>query len=471
VKQQVQLFNLSMWKNMIIVVVAIGLLSLRIPACRACAAAATDAISAGQVLSGSDTLVSSNGKFALGFFRPSSKSSSHDASNNWYLGVWFNTVSKFTPAWVANGDRPATGPTSPELAISADGNLVIIDQTTRSIVWSTQANTSTGNNTRTVLLKTGNLVLHSSSNSCHILWQSFDYPTDTHLAGAKLGRDKVTGLNHRLVSWKNSVDPAPGLYTYELHETNGSAQFSLAVALKNSSVPYWFSGEWNGHYFSSIPEMTGRRLIDFKFVNNDQELYFTYTVLDDAKIMRFALGTSGQTKILLWVEHAQDWVPAYTNPKDPCDVYGICGPFTTCDQNKLPWCSCMEGFSIRSSDDRGLEGPTGGCTRNTPLECGSTGVTKDGFHPMPCVHLPNSGHMIGDPISAHGCAQVCLGNCNCTAYSYGSNRCFVWDNELTNVKQQQCSHTDNNDQSTLYLRLAARELRKQKNNHWHCNWC
>jgi hypothetical protein len=51
--------------------------------------------------------------------------------------------------------------------------------------------------------------------------------------------------------------------------------------------------------------------------------------------MRFTLNVSGQTKILLWVERAQDWVPAYTNPKDQCDVYGICGTFTTCKENKL----------------------------------------------------------------------------------------------------------------------------------------
>jgi hypothetical protein len=88
--------------------------------------------------------------------------------------------------------------------------------------------------------------------------------------------------------------------------------------------------------------MSGCRLIDFSFVDNKQEVYFTYTMLDNAMIMRFTLNVSGQTNILLWVERAQDWVPAYTNPKDQCDVYGICGPFTTCKENKLPCCSCMD---------------------------------------------------------------------------------------------------------------------------------
>jgi hypothetical protein len=315
-----------------------------------------------------------------------------------------------------------------------------------------------------MLLKTGNLVLQSTSNSSQILWQSFDYPTDTHLAGAKLGRDKVTGLNRRLVSRKNSMDPAPGMYTYEMHEKNGSARFGLAA--HNSSIPYWSSGEWNGHFFGSIPEMSGRQLIDFTFINNEKEVYFTYTLLDEATIMRFSLNVSGQVKILLWVERAQEWVTAFSNPDDQCNVYGVCGPFTTCGQNKLPHCSCMEGFSIRSPDDWELEDRTGGCIRNTPLDCGinsNTTSMQDQFFPMPCVSLPNNGHKIQDATSAAGCAKVCLGNCNCTAYSYGNRGCFVWDGKLTNVKQQQCGN-GNNNQAPLYLRLADKEVQRLKSN-------
>ncbi|KQJ82591.1 hypothetical protein BRADI_5g09900v3 [Brachypodium distachyon] len=449
-------------QNLIVIVFSLLLCLLHIPA----SWAATETISAGQALAGNDRLISSNGKFALGFFRPSSKSS-HNASN-WYLGIWFNQIPKCTPAWVANGDKPVAGSTSPELIISGDGNLVILDQATKLIIWSTQANT-TAKNTVAMLLKTGNLVLQNTSNSSHVLWQSFDYPTDTHLAGAKLGLDKVTGLNRRLVSRKNSIDPAPGIYSYELHETKVSARFSLAAF--NSSITYWSSGEWNGYYFGSIPEMTGRQLIDFTFVNNQQEVYFTYTLLDDATIMRFALDVSGQAKIFLWVEHALDWVPAHTNPTNQCDVYGICGPFATCKENKLPFCSCMEGFSVSSPDDWELGDRTGGCMRNTPLNCSinkSTSV-QDRFYPMPCVRLPNNGHKIGDATSAGGCAQVCLGNCTCTAYSYGNNGCLIWEDELTNVKQLQCDDSGNNNQATLCLRLDAKEVQTLQKNRRRIN--
>jgi hypothetical protein len=115
--------------------------------------AATDTIAPGQALVGSDKLVSSNGKYALGFFQTGSKSSNNTL--NWYLGIWFNKVPNFTQVWVANGDNPLTDHTTSELKISDNGNLIILNQATKSIVWSTQANTTT-NHTIAVLLNSGN---------------------------------------------------------------------------------------------------------------------------------------------------------------------------------------------------------------------------------------------------------------------------------------------------------------------------
>uniref|UniRef100_A0A453SRQ9 non-specific serine/threonine protein kinase n=1 Tax=Aegilops tauschii subsp. strangulata TaxID=200361 RepID=A0A453SRQ9_AEGTS len=60
----------------------------------ACSAATTETILAGQALTVNDKLVSRNGRYALGFFETSSKSSGN--TNNWYLGIWFNTIPKFT---------------------------------------------------------------------------------------------------------------------------------------------------------------------------------------------------------------------------------------------------------------------------------------------------------------------------------------------------------------------------------------
>lgn len=56
--------------------------------------ATRDTILTGQALAVNDKLVSKNGRYALGFFETRSKSS--EGTTNWYLGIWFNTVPKFT---------------------------------------------------------------------------------------------------------------------------------------------------------------------------------------------------------------------------------------------------------------------------------------------------------------------------------------------------------------------------------------
>ncbi|WVZ90981.1 hypothetical protein U9M48_037219 [Paspalum notatum var. saurae] len=403
----------------------------------------------------SSRLVSNNSKFALGFFKLGDSKSFNYTNPYTYLGIWFNKVPKLTPLWSANGESPVINPTSPELAIAGDGNLVILDQATRSIIWSTHANTTT-NDTVAVLLNDGNLVLRSASNSSNIFWQSFDYPTDTFFAGAKIGWNKVTGLNRRLVSRKNLIDQAPGLYTAEL-QRNG-----VGYLLWNSTVEIGNTGKWNGHYFSLAPEMIGNsdNSTSFEYVNNDKEVYFTWILHDETAIILSQLDVFGQGVVSVWLGELQDWVIIYRYPVLQCDAYATCGPFTVCDENvnEDPVCNCMKGFSISSPRDWELGDRRDGCTRNIPLQrCGigdssNTDLT-DKFYAVQQVRLPNDAMKMQTATSEDDCSQVCLANCSCTAYSYGKGGCSVWHGKLTNVKVQ----SDENGE-ILYLRLAATEV-------------
>ncbi|CAN6248569.1 unnamed protein product [Urochloa humidicola] len=390
------------------------------------AASARDTISPGETLGGSDVLISSNSKYALGFFQTRSESSSN-TSNYWYLGIWINRVPTMTPVWVANGDDPIADLTMAVLTISMDGNLVVLNHVTKSIIWSTQENITT-NSTIATLSDGGNLVLQKSLNLSDILWQSFDHPTSSLLPGAKLGWDKVTGLNRRLVSRKNSVDQAPGAYLLELDPTS-AAQFILVEL--NSGVTYWSSGLWNGQFFNSIPDMGAYS----EFVNNSREVYLTTPLQHKTMVMRLSLEVSGQVKAYLWYEQLQDWVISAVQPKSQCDVYAVCGPYTICNDDVIPSCNCMKGFFIKSLKDWELEDRTGGCIRNNPLDyCSSNKATgsTDGFYSIPCFRLPQNAQNT-TVVSESECAQACLSNCSCTAYSFSDYGCYVWHDELLNV--------------------------------------
>ncbi|XP_048554889.1 G-type lectin S-receptor-like serine/threonine-protein kinase At2g19130 [Triticum urartu] len=428
-------------------------------------AAATATILPGQALAVGDKLVSENGRYALGFFDTSSTKSPQSTSS-WHLGIWFNTVPKFASAWVANREKPIKNTTSLQLTISTDGNLVIQNRSTKSIFWSTQANVKR-NGTIAMLLSNGNLILRNSSNSSHILWQSFDDPTDTLLPGAKLGFDRLTGLDRRLVSWKNRVSPASGAYCNGL-DPSGADQFLLTRL--DSSMSYWSSGVWNGNSFVSYPgnNTPNQASYNLTFVDNEREKYVVESLADENAVFRHVIDASGQAKGYVWYEGLQDWILAYNQPKAQCDVYAVCGPFTICNDDDLPNCICMDGFTITSPLDWELEDRTAGCLRKTPLHCitnKNTTYSTDQFASLPCVRLPKNASKVEIATSAEECAQICLNNCSCTAYSFGDEGCYILHHELINIAQLQCGGTTkNSDGETLYFRLSAQDVQSSKNN-------
>nr|XP_045088285.1 G-type lectin S-receptor-like serine/threonine-protein kinase At2g19130 [Aegilops tauschii subsp. strangulata] len=389
--------------------------------------AATDTLSLSQELTGHDKLLSSNGRFALGFFQTGSKFS--DNTPKWYLGIWFHTVPKFTSVWVANGENPIANLSSCKLVLSHDGNLVVLLEETTT-AWSTKANTTT-NTTVATLLDDGNLVLRSASNSSNVFWQSFDYPTDTILQGAKIGWNNSTGLIRRLVSRKNTIDQTTDMYSWELSGNNGG--HTTIVSMFNPSQQYWSSGDWGGRYFGNIPETVGQTWLSLDFTSNEE----------GARVVR------GITRL----------ATIYTALKSQCDIYASCGPFTVCNDVPSPSCSCLKGYSIRSPQDWELDDRTGGCARNTPLYCSAniTGVGKaDKFYPMNSVQLPVDAKNVGIATTADECSLVCLGSCSSTAYSYDQGGCFIWHDKLLNIQQQ--------GNNILHLCLAAKEEQSSNTN-------
>uniref|UniRef100_A0A0E0DMM0 non-specific serine/threonine protein kinase n=1 Tax=Oryza meridionalis TaxID=40149 RepID=A0A0E0DMM0_9ORYZ len=274
--------------------------------------AANDVLRVAQALTVGDKLVSRNGKFTLGFFQPSIVSKSGNIiSPNWYVAITMN------------------------------------------------------NTTSAVLSNDGNLVIGSSSN---MLWQSFDNPSDVLLPGAKFGWNKLTGFTRQIISKKNLIDPGLGLYHVEL----GSKGVSLRR--RNPSVVYWsWSSKKSTDKFMLIsllkqlininPHTRGR--IDIKHVDNNQEEYYTYILLDESYSIYVLLDISGQVEINIWSQLTQSLQKVYAQPADPCTAFGTCGPFTICNGVSRPFCDCMESFSRKSPQDWELDDRTAGCMRNT----------------------------------------------------------------------------------------------------------
>ncbi|XP_074565439.1 G-type lectin S-receptor-like serine/threonine-protein kinase At2g19130 [Curcuma longa] len=415
-------------------------------------ATSTDTISANHSVTGNQSITSKEGNFVLGFFTPPGSS-----SLNYYIGIWYNKISMLTPVWVANRATPVTDTTTSELRISDDGNLILLINYSKTILWSTNVTTiSSSNSTVAVILDNGNLQLRDGSNSSLIFWQSFDHPTDTWLPGGKLAFNKITKRTQHLTSWKNKVDPSPGIFTYGMDPT-GRLQYLI---LWNMSRICWASGLWDGHEFSSVPEATSNYMYHMQVVNDTDEMYVTYTVDETNHLTsRFVLDyDSGEIQELVWMENLKSWMLIWARPRSKCSVYGVCGRFGTCNDLASPFCYCVKGFRIKSQRDWDLGDRSQGCERKTPLQCSglSADSEKDGFFEMTNVRLPDNPFKLTMLGSSQDCEIVCLNNCSCNAYSFNSSGCFVWHGELLNLQEE--PNESDAGTGTLYLRLAASEL-------------
>ncbi|PWZ15862.1 Receptor-like serine/threonine-protein kinase SD1-8 [Zea mays] len=380
-------------------------------------ASATDTITANSSLSDGQTLVSAGGVFQLGFFTPASSTAR-------FLGIWYMGLAPQTVVWVANREAPITGTTA-SLAINATGSLVLADPSGRVFWSSPQSNmSSTGSPVGAQLLDSGNFVLQGGGGA--VLWQSFDYPSDTLLPGMKLGWDLTTGLDRHLTTWRSTGDPSPGDYTFGF-DLRGVPEGFIR---RDGTVPVYRNGPWNGLQFSGEPEMEPNNSnFQFEFVDNASDRY-------------------------VWPPGGQGWSLYWSLPRDQCDNYAHCGAFGACDTSGgSAACACVHGFTPASPRDWELRDSSAGCRRLTRLNC-----TGDGFLPLRGVKLPDTTNATEDAtITVDQCRQRCLANCSCLAYAAssikgGDSGCIIWSSPLIDIRHFPSGGQD------LFVRLAASDL-------------
>ncbi|KAF3443805.1 hypothetical protein FNV43_RR13495 [Rhamnella rubrinervis] len=410
-----------------------------------------DTISANQPLSGDQTIESAGGIFELGFHKPGN-------SSNYYICMWYKQTSLDNIVWVANREKPVSDRFSSELTIS-NGNLVLFNES-KTPIWSTKVSSTTSTTVRAVLRDDGNLVLTDGPTSPRPLWESFDNPAHIWLPGSKLGYNNRTKRNQRLISWKNSEDPAPGLFSLELDTSDNSYKI-----LWNMSESYWTSGSWNGKSFDNIPEMGMRQnfLFNFSYFTDVNESYFTYSSIDSTIKSRCVMDVSGQVKQLSLFGLTQKWNLFWTQPQRQCKVYAFCGAYGSCNEKSLPFCNCLRGFEPKSQSAWDLKDYSGGCRRKTKLQCGNNisivqNGEKDKFLQMSSMSLAEAAQAV-TTANNEECESTCLSDCSCTAYAFNNSSCSIWTGDILNLKQLS---EDESTGKTLYVRLAASELQSPK---------
>ncbi|KAK9092189.1 hypothetical protein Syun_027100 [Stephania yunnanensis] len=410
----------------------------------------TDTITHANSLRDGDTIVSNGGTFALGFFSPPS-------SQHRYIGIWYNKIPIQTVVWVANRNNPINT-SSPLLKIDDRSNLAIFNGNQTTPVWSTNLSLPITQKTSSSslfykLLDSGNLVLCDQNRgenrgaSPVFLWQSFDDPTDTFLAGMKLGLNLTSGAKWSLTS-------PNGEFLFELNRT-GSPEFYL----KKGSNLIWRSGTWNGRSWSGVPEMTRGFIFNYSFVDGPDEIYITYTVYNKSILSRFVLDDLGAVRRWTWVDGTHRWTSFWSAPRDACDEYGQCGRFGMCNSsnNNGLICSCLPGFAPKSPRDWYLRDGSQGCVRKREALCGEGGE-GEGFLKLEKVKIPDGANARVDmSLGIKDCEVECRNNCSCTGYAVADvsgvgSGCIAWFGDLIDIRE----YTDGGQD--LFVRVDAIEL-------------
>ncbi|KAK6158331.1 hypothetical protein DH2020_005645 [Rehmannia glutinosa] len=375
--------------------------------CLATQVSSLDTLRQGYNLNSSSQLVSAKRIFTLGFYTPR-------GSNNSYLAVWY-TNGSYPPVWIGNRENPIHQNTDPILTIDTTGKLIITRGGGESIViYSGES----GMNLSATLLDTGNFVvteMSSNGSSGEILWQSFDYPTDTLLPGMKLGVNHRTGRNWTLSSWFDESDPASGAFNLEWDPS------VRRMIIRRRGVVYWTSGDLNDYYedignfrikqFQNIdPPDVFNLNYNFTNITTDEEEFFMYTLIQVPL-------TPDERKVI------SGWRLDYNG-----DVYDTDRPVM------VAGASLCYGYKTKGS------AVSAGCELWEQPTCRNDRqmfILRSGDFRLVNGRAADSVYDRNSSLSPSDCRDICWNDCQCAAYTLaiGTSGCVYWRGENLEFEQ------------------------------------
>ncbi|KAL8526282.1 hypothetical protein ACS0TY_015486 [Phlomoides rotata] len=336
-------------------------------------------------------LTDSYGNYSLGFLRV----------NHNQLSLSILHVPSSVPLWSATTTRlPRWGnPTH----LSFNGSLVLSDPHT-GVFWSTH---TAGD--RVSLSNTSNLLI----NGATVLWQSFDFPSDTLVENQNFTSSMSLVSANGLYSMRLGPN-FMGLYAKFSGSGNGPGDIYLkhkALEAKADIVvgqPIYMTLKPDGYLGifqngSSVP--------------NDVQSFNTFQQ-NASGILRVRLESDGNLKGYYWT--GSNWVTDYQAISDPCELPRSCGSYGLCKSGKE--CSCLDNTTIAASGNcappqNQISGDFCGAYDNRFKVLRRTGVE------LPFKELMGYKKMA----SLELCEGACESNCTCwgAVYSNFSGFCYM----------------------------------------------
>ncbi|KNA11821.1 hypothetical protein SOVF_131610 [Spinacia oleracea] len=348
------------------------------------------------------SLTSPDKTFSCGFY-------SIGSTNAYYLSIWFTNSNDKTVVWVANRDKPVNRRGS-KLSLRRNGVMVLTDFD-GTTAWETNT-TATSNVDRVELLNTGNLVL--KDNAGNILWQSFDFITDTLLPSQLFTKNK------RLVSKVGSQMFGLGSFSFFFDTDN---VLKLVYDGPEISSIYWPDTQLEAYQNGRTNYNNSRvaMLDDTGMFSSSDQLQFSVSDVGDVHVRikrRLTLDYDGNLRVYSLNESSGFWYITWQAVAKPCDVHGLCGRNGVCVYTPDPKCSCPPNYEPADLTDWSK-----GCNPKFNRSCADSEFVE-------ITHVDYFGFDLNRsrPASFEECKQLCLGDCRCLAFNYrltGEGMCFT----------------------------------------------
>ncbi|KAK9985745.1 hypothetical protein SO802_030696 [Lithocarpus litseifolius] len=335
------------------------------------------------------------GNFSLGFLRVEQTQ----------LALAVLHVASSQPLWLANPTQLATW--SDRTQFFFNGSLVISDPQS-SLFWSTQTNGDT-----VVLLNSSNLQIQKLDNPVTILWQSFNFPTNT------LVENQNFTANMSLISSNGLYSMRLGYNFYALYakfqDNSADHMYWKHTALEAEAAIVQGQGPIhalvNSYGYLGLYQNSTAKPVDVQPFNS------YHRPIDLFLLVR--LEPDGNLKAYYW--DGSNWVENYKAISDTCQLPSPCGSYGLCTPQG---CSCLDNRTeFRSGSD---------CV---PVEtgdfCGEQ-LVKDNYEVLTRngVEVPFKELMQYETTSSLGeCEGLCENNCSCwgAVYNNASGFCFTLD--------------------------------------------
>ncbi|KAI6699793.1 hypothetical protein NL676_014117 [Syzygium grande] len=349
--------------------------------------------------SNSSSWLSPSGLYGFGFY---------PQGQGYAVGVFAAGIPPRTVIWTANRDDPPVS-AGATLLFTNDGRLIL-----RSLQGlETSITSATGSAYSASMLDSGNFVLYDPKGS--VLWESFDYPTDTLLPTQRL----LAG--QQIISSISAMNHSTGLFRLKMQNDGNLIQYPVNTP---DTAPYSYFTSWTGKAGDNVSlnfDVDGHLFL----LNTTGYVIWNMTpggLPTKSTIYNFRIDSDGLMRLYSYdLNQKGNWSVVWSSTKDECDPKGLCGLNGFCVKNdQQANCRCLPGFDFVEPGNWAA-----GCERNFTAETCKTGDASASYiiQAVDNTLWEDDSYSVVLSTDKDGCKQACLEDCNCEAALYNGGNC------------------------------------------------